>query len=77
MSILQRAVEEQVPTWTCPDCRTTYFGAVSSFRFCPACRAKKDKLEREYWDNKRVGMRSITDDIVAKILAKGGTYGDS
>jgi uncharacterized Zn finger protein (UPF0148 family) len=69
MSILQRAVDERVPHWTCPDCGTTYFGAVSQFNFCPACKARKDKLEQEYWDKKAAGMRSVASDIVARILA--------
>lgn len=69
MSILERAKEEQVPMWTCPDCGTGYFGATSKPQFCPACRAKRDGLVQEYWNDKRAGMRSITDDIVAKVLA--------
>jgi len=68
MSILERAKEERVPMWTCPDCRTTYF-CVGPMRFCPACKAEKDKLEQEYWDNERAGMRSVASDIVARILA--------
>lgn len=55
--------------WICPDCGAEYYGAVSPFRFCPACRAKKDGQEKQYWDNKSAGMRSVASDIVAKILA--------
>ena len=77
MSIIDKIVSEKVPHWTCPDCGTLYFGAVSPFRFCPACRDKQAVLEKQYWDNKAAGMRSVTGDIVAKILAKGGTYGNS
>ena len=69
MSILERAKEEQVPMWTCPDCGTTYFGITGKPQFCPACRAKRDERVQEYWNKERVGMRSITDDIVAKALA--------
>jgi len=57
------------PSWICPECGTEYF-TVSPFKFCPACRAAKDKLEQEYWDRKRDGMRSIANDIVSQILAK-------
>ena len=56
--------------WICPDCGTEYFtGGNGPMRFCPACRAKKAKLEQEYWDNKRVGLRSVSNDIVSQILA--------
>ena len=30
---------------------------------------EKSEAEREYWDNKRAGMRSIASDIVSQILA--------
>lgn len=75
MSIIQRINEETKLGWTCPDCKTFYF-CVSPMRFCPACRAEHDKLEQTYWDNKRSEFRSVSDDIVAKILEKGGTYGN-
>ena len=68
MSIIQRIKEETNVGWTCPDCGIFYF-CVSPMRFCPACRAEKDKVEQEYWDNKRSGLRSVSDDIVARILA--------
>lgn len=56
--------------WTCPDCGTWYYTAGNgAMRFCPACKDKKDELEQEYWDNKRVGLRSVSDDIVARTLA--------
>lgn len=58
--------------WTCPDCGTDYYGATSPFQFCPHCKAGKDKLEKQYWDNKRAGMRSIASDIVSQILAERG-----
>ena len=78
MSILERAKDEKVPMWTCPDCGTTYFtGGGGPMRFCPACKAVKDKAEQEYWDKKRAGMRSVAGDIVAKILNKGVENGDS
>ena len=54
--------------WTCPICRTWY-SCTGEMRFCPACRAEHDRLEKEYWDNKRSGLRSVSDDIVARILA--------
>ena len=57
------------PDWVCPDCGAEYY-CVGEMRFCPACKDKKDKLEREYWDNKRAGLRSIATDIVARILNK-------
>jgi len=56
------------PSWTCPVCGTVYY-CVGPMTFCPACRAAKDKLEQEYWDNKRAGMRSVASEIVARILA--------
>ena len=58
------------PDWICPDCGVEYY-CVGKPRSCPSCAAKKDRLEREYWDNKRVGLRSVSDDIVAKILSGG------
>ena len=69
MGIIQRAIEERVPNWTCSDCGTFYF-CVGTMRFCPACKAEKDKLEQKYWDNKRAGLASIATDIVAGILNK-------
>jgi len=65
MSIIH---EEGVPHWKCPDCGTTYWGG-TDFRFCPKCRAEKDKLEKEYWDKKIAGQRSVAQDIVSQILA--------
>ena len=69
MSMIDRIVEERMPHWTCPDCKTMYFGAVSPIRFCPACKDKKDMAEKEYWDKKSAGQRQVADDIVQKILA--------
>ena len=72
MSIIDKVISEGVPHWTCPDCGTLYFGAVGTPKFCPACRAEKDKLEQKYWDSKRATLRLVSDDIVARILAGGG-----
>ena len=69
MSISDRVVEERMPHWICPECRTFYFGA-SQFRFCPACADKKQLAEKEYWDKKATGQRSVALDIVSQILAK-------
>ena len=74
MSMIQRANEEGLG-WSCPVCGTFYF-CIGAMRFCPACKDKKDKLEQEYWDRKRDGMRSIANDIVAKTLAQIGRKGD-
>ena len=68
MSMIERAKDEGIG-WSCPDCGTFYF-CIGSMRFCPACADKVKELERVWWNNKRVGMRSITDDIVAKALGK-------
>lgn len=58
-------------SWVCPDCGTEYFTLGNGpMTFCPACKAVKDKVEQDYWDNKRVGMRSIAGDIVQKILER-------
>ncbi len=64
-------MREPTPSWTCPDCGSIFYGAVMPFNACPACRRAKEKLEQDYWDNKRAGMRSITSNIVAKILSGG------
>ena len=70
MSIMNRLVEERIPHWSCPDCRTTYFGAVYPFRFCPACRDKKRLAEKEYWDKKIAEAQSVAQSIIDQILAK-------
>ena len=56
------------PDWVCPDCGTEYY-CVGQMRFCPACQVEKDKVEKDYWDNKRSGLRSVSDNIVARTLA--------
>lgn len=56
---------------TCPDCEAEYFGAVFPFQSCPSCEAAKAKVVKEYWDEKRAGMRSIASNIVSQILAGG------
>lgn len=66
MSMIERAQDEKIG-WTCPDCATFYF-CIGSMRFCPVCKAVKDKAEQEYWDNKAAGMRSIASSIVSRIL---------
>lgn len=55
------------PSWECPDCGTIYY-CVGQLVSCPKCADAKTRLDKEYWDNKRVGLRSISNDIVAKIL---------
>ncbi len=76
MSILQRAIDEKLPHWVCPnpDCGTVYF-SVQTPRMCPACEAKKAEREKVYWDNKRASMRSVAGDIVAKMLNKSDNGG--
>lgn len=60
------------PDWICPDCGAEYYTeGAGKFQSCPACKAVKDKLEQEYWDNKRSELRSVSDDIVAKVLNGG------
>jgi len=70
MSILDRAIDEKVPYWICPDCKTVYFNVIGGpMRFCPHCKAEKDRLEKDYWDKKMAISKSIANDIVAQILA--------
>lgn len=69
MSIIQRIQEETRLGWTCPDCNIFYF-CIGKMRFCPACKAVQDKAEQEYWTEKRAGMRSVTSEIVSKILGR-------
>ena len=56
--------------WVCPECGAEHYFVGQKMQFCPVCRAKEAEIERQWWDNKRVGMRSVTDDIVAKALGK-------
>lgn len=56
--------------WECTVCGNRYYAAGNGeFRFCPACQERKHGLEKEYWDNKAAGMRSVASDIVSRVLA--------
>ncbi|KKK74483.1 hypothetical protein LCGC14_2883330 [marine sediment metagenome] len=59
--------------WTCPDCGVLLVSVQSPPRFCPVCKdkvdAEKAAAEKVYWDNKSAGLRSISNDIVERILA--------
>jgi len=59
--------------WTCPDCGVLLVSVQNPPAFCPVCKdklnAEKAEAERLYWKEKADGLRSISDDIVAKILA--------
>lgn len=72
----QMIVDYHTPSWTCPDCGTTYF-CVGQMRFCPKCRENQAELEKKYWENKSAGMRSVASDIVSKILNGGKTNAGS
>ena len=69
MSILDRVVAEKVPHWTCLDCGTTYFGAVSPFKFCPKCADIREAKRLEYWAKETASQRSMASDIVNRLLA--------
>ena len=61
----------QEPSWVCQDCGTEYYNVVhpGGLVFCPHCKAKKDRAEQQYWDNKLASMRSVASLIVNQILA--------
>lgn len=70
MSIVERIVTERVPHWTCPDCGTLYFGAVSPFRFCPKCRGELERKRVEYWAGVVESNKPLVNAILAKYLGK-------
>ena len=56
--------------WICPDYGTVHWTAGAPLRFCPHCKAEKDKLEQKYWDDIKVGQRSIANNVISQILAE-------
>jgi len=67
---------------TCLGCGCHYYkeGLLGRCPVCPSLETllgvskydttiHNEQAEQEYWDNKRVGLRSVSNDIVAKILA--------
>uniref|UniRef100_A0A6M3KE88 Uncharacterized protein n=1 Tax=viral metagenome TaxID=1070528 RepID=A0A6M3KE88_9ZZZZ len=68
MSMVERAIEEKVPYWICPDCKTVYFGAVSPFRFCPKCREESERKKVEYWAGVVEKNKPLVQNILAKYL---------